>query len=32
MNIYDAWKELSGKLYSYLLLNVKNEEVAKDIL
>ena len=32
MNNYEIWRELSGKLYGYLLVNVKNEEVAKDIL
>src|SRR3989304_9195747 len=32
VNNYKMWKDLSGKLYSYLLVNVKNEEVAKDIL
>lgn len=32
MDNYKSWKELSGKLYGYLLVNVKNEEIAKDIL
>ena len=32
MNNFEMWKELSGKLYGYLLVNVKNEEIAKDIL
>jgi RNA polymerase sigma-70 factor (ECF subfamily) len=32
MNNYNTWKDLSGKLYGYLLVNVNNEEVAKDIL
>lgn len=32
MNNNKTWKYLSGKLYGYLLVNVKNEEVAKDIL
>jgi RNA polymerase sigma-70 factor (ECF subfamily) len=32
MNNYEIWRELSGKLHGYLLVNVKNEEVAKDIL
>lgn len=32
MDDYEIWRELSGKLYGYLLVNVKNEEVAKDLL
>jgi len=32
MNNYEIWRELSGKLSGYLIVHVKDEEVAKDIL
>ncbi len=32
MNHYEAWCTISPKLYDYLLVIVKNEEVVKDIL
>ena len=31
MNNYEIWRELSGKLSGYLIVHVKDEEVAKDI-